>query len=62
MSHISQTVMSHIRRKIKTRIKEHKANIKRSKNSRTVISEHQLEYGHALDWENISLLDSELCF
>jgi len=21
-----------------------------------------LEYGHALDWENISLLDSEPCF
>ena len=27
----------------------------------TVVSEHQ-EYGHELDWENISLLDSEPCF
>ena len=47
-----------IKRKVKTRIKEYKANIKRSKNSRTVMSEHQLEHGH----ENISVLDSEPCF
>ena len=40
----------------------HKANIKKSKSSRIVVSEHQLEYGHELDWENISLLDSEPCF
>ena len=56
VSYVGQT-----KRKVKTRIKVHKANIKKSKSSRTVVR-HQLEYGHELDWENISLLDSEPCF
>jgi len=57
VSYIGQT-----KRKIKTRIKEYKANIKKSKGLRTVVSEHQLENGHELDWKNISLLDLESCF
>ncbi|KAG5320400.1 SETMR methyltransferase, partial [Pseudoatta argentina] len=28
----------------------------------TIVSEHQLEHGYELDWENISVLDSEPCF
>ncbi|KYN43690.1 hypothetical protein ALC56_01952 [Trachymyrmex septentrionalis] len=49
------------KRKVKTRIRKYKANIK-SKSSRTVVLKHQLEYGHELDWENILVLDSEPCF
>jgi len=53
-----------IKRKIKTRIKEYKANIKRKLTYNSI--ETHLEYGHELDWKNISLLDSlldsEPCF
>ncbi|KYN30216.1 hypothetical protein ALC57_00353 [Trachymyrmex cornetzi] len=50
------------KRKVKTRIKEHMANIRKLKDSRTVISEHQLEYGHKFNWENIQILDTEPFF
>ncbi|KYQ53751.1 hypothetical protein ALC60_07318, partial [Trachymyrmex zeteki] len=40
-SYVSQT-----KRKAKTRIKEHKANIKNSKDSLTVLSQHQIDCGH----------------
>jgi len=40
---------SQIKKKVKTRIKEHEMNIKKSNDSHTVVSENQLEYGHKLD-------------
>ncbi|KYN12693.1 hypothetical protein ALC57_15133 [Trachymyrmex cornetzi] len=44
------------KRKLKTRIKEHKADIRKS-NNHSVVSLHQLQYGHQIDWENINILD-----
>jgi len=42
--------------------KDKHKNIKKSKDLRTIVSEHQLEHGHELDWDNISVLDSECLF
>ncbi|KYN11367.1 hypothetical protein ALC57_16480, partial [Trachymyrmex cornetzi] len=55
-SYVGQT-----KRKLKTRIKEHKADIRKS-NNHSVVSLHQLQYGHQIDWENINILDSERLF
>ena len=48
-----------IKRKLKTRIKEHKADIRRSTSEMSVVSRHQLNEMHELDWDNIRILDTE---
>ncbi|KYN09427.1 hypothetical protein ALC57_18459, partial [Trachymyrmex cornetzi] len=55
-SYVGQT-----KRKLKTRIKEHKSDIRKS-NNHSVVSLHQLEYGHQIDLDNINILDSEHSF
>ncbi|KYQ57975.1 hypothetical protein ALC60_03025, partial [Trachymyrmex zeteki] len=50
------------KRKAKTRIKEHKANIKKSKDSLTVLSQHQIDCGHKINWDDIQILDIEPFF
>ena len=47
-----------IKRKVKTRIKEHKANIKKSKDSFTILSQHQIE-GRSQNLDNVQVLDIE---
>ena len=53
-SYLDQT-----KRKLKTRIKEHKVYIRRSTSEMSVISRHQLNEMHELDWDNIRILDTE---
>jgi hypothetical protein len=53
-SYVGQT-----KRKLKTRLKEHKNNIRLNSSKHSVISEHILNYGHTFDWENTQILDSE---
>ncbi|KYN21629.1 hypothetical protein ALC57_06005 [Trachymyrmex cornetzi] len=55
-SYVGQT-----KRKLKIMIKEHKADIRKS-NNHSVVSYHQLQYDHQIDWENIKILDSECSF
>ena len=47
------------KRKLKTRIKEYKADIRKSTDATSVVSRHQFDNKHKLDWENISILDIE---
>ncbi|KYQ52671.1 hypothetical protein ALC60_08203 [Trachymyrmex zeteki] len=56
-SYVEQT-----KRKTKTRIKEHKSNIKKSKDTLTVISQHQINNEHKINWDNIQILDIEPYF
>ncbi|KYN29872.1 hypothetical protein ALC57_00681 [Trachymyrmex cornetzi] len=56
------TYVDQTKRKLGTRIKEHKADIKKTKDTRSVVSDHQVKLGHNLDWENIQILDTELFF
>ena len=53
-SYVGQT-----KRKLKTRIKEHKADIRKSTSEMSVVSRHQLNEMHELDWNNIRILDTE---
>ena len=53
-SYVGQT-----KRKLKTRIKEHKADTRRSTDTMSVVSHHQFDNEYELDWENISVLDIE---
>ncbi|KYQ60037.1 hypothetical protein ALC60_00918 [Trachymyrmex zeteki] len=56
-SYVGQT-----KRKAKTRIKEHKSNIKRSNDALTILSQHQIDKNHKINWENIKILDIEPYF
>jgi len=53
-SYIGQT-----KRQLKTRIKEHKSNIKLDPNKISVISEHINSFNHSFNWDNIKILDVE---
>ena len=53
-SYIGQT-----KRKLKIRIKEHKVDIRRSIAEISVVSRHQLNEMHEVDWDNIRILDTE---
>ena len=52
-SYVGQT-----KRKLKTRIKEYKADINKSTNLLSVVC-HQLNKDHVLNWNNILILDTE---
>jgi len=47
------------KRQIKTKIKEHKNNIKLNEARHSVITDHILNHQHIFDWNNIQIMDSE---
>ena len=53
-SYVGQT-----KRKLKTRIKEHKADIRKPSSEISVVSRHRMNEMHELDWDNIRILDRE---
>ena len=53
-SYVGQT-----KRKLKTRIKEHKTDIKKSTSEISVVSRHRVNEMHEFDWDNIKILDTE---
>ncbi|KYN30037.1 hypothetical protein ALC57_00480, partial [Trachymyrmex cornetzi] len=56
-SYVGQT-----KRKVVTRISEHKANALKSSNLHTVVAEHQVQFDHNFDWDNVKVLDIEPFF
>jgi len=56
------TYVGQTKRQLRTRIKEHKNNIKQDQFRHSVISEHIIKYNHSFDWDNIKILDSESKF
>ncbi|KYN08288.1 hypothetical protein ALC62_00718, partial [Cyphomyrmex costatus] len=52
-SYVGQT-----KRNLKTRIKGHRADIKKLHN-KSVVSKHQMECNHTMDWDNVHILDNE---
>lgn len=52
------TYIGQTKRKLETRVKEHKNDIKRS-SSPSVISQHRIELDHQFDWEGVSIVDGE---
>jgi len=53
-SYVGQT-----KRQLKTRLKEHKNNVKLDQSKHSVISEHIIKYNHSFDWENTKIMDYE---
>ncbi|KYN22564.1 hypothetical protein ALC57_05036, partial [Trachymyrmex cornetzi] len=53
-SYVGQT-----KRKLKTRLAEHRNHINRNSNNQSVITEHRIEFDHDFDWENVAVLDEE---
>jgi len=47
------------KRKLNTRIAEHKKDINKKTSYHSVITEHRIEYDHKFDWENPKILDIE---
>ncbi|KYQ50018.1 hypothetical protein ALC60_10894, partial [Trachymyrmex zeteki] len=56
-SYVGQT-----KRKLITRLKEHKANIKKPCTELTVVSQHQLKHNHKFDWDDTIILNSEVSY
>ncbi|KYN19405.1 hypothetical protein ALC57_08263 [Trachymyrmex cornetzi] len=53
-SYVGQT-----KRTLKTRVKEHKNDIRKSDGNLSVLSEHRLELNHEFDWDDVEVVDSE---
>ncbi|KYN09517.1 hypothetical protein ALC57_18364 [Trachymyrmex cornetzi] len=53
-SYVGQT-----KRTLKTRVKEHKNDIRKSNGNLSVLSEHRLELNHEFDWDDVKVVDSE---
>ncbi|KYN10278.1 hypothetical protein ALC57_17593, partial [Trachymyrmex cornetzi] len=56
-SYVGQT-----KRKVATRISEHKSCARKSSNLHNVVAEHQVQLDHKFDWDNIKVLDIEPFF
>jgi len=56
------TYVRQIKRQLRTRIKEHKNNIKLDQSKHSVISEHIIKFNHLFDWNNAKILDRESKF
>ena len=46
-------------RQLNTRIKEHRNHINRNTSTKSVITEHKINFQHEFDWDNIEILDHE---
>ncbi|KYN22044.1 hypothetical protein ALC57_05566 [Trachymyrmex cornetzi] len=53
-SYVGQT-----KRKLLTRVREHRSNINKKTGSPSVISNHRITHGHDFDWSNVKILDIE---
>jgi len=56
------TYVGQTKRQLRTRIREHKNNIKLDQSKHSVISEHILKFNHSFDWDNVKILDCESKF
>jgi len=53
------TYVGQTKRQFRTRVSEHRNNIKQDQSKRSVITEHIINYNHTFDWENTKILDYE---
>jgi len=56
------TYVGQTKRKLNTRITEHRSQIKSKSSHRTVITEHRLRYNHEFNWTNVEILDKEMFY
>ncbi|KYN23497.1 hypothetical protein ALC57_04081, partial [Trachymyrmex cornetzi] len=53
-SYVGQT-----KRTVKTRITEHRNDIRKTNSNHSVITEHRLNFNHDFDWDNVEIMDNE---
>lgn len=53
-SYVGQT-----KRRLNTRINEHRKHINRNTNNKSVITEHRINHNHDFDWDDVKMLDTE---
>lgn len=46
-------------RQLKTRISEHRNDIRRNDDNISVITDHRINFKHDFDWDNVQILDNE---
>jgi len=51
------TYVGQTKRQLKTRLTEHKNNIKQDQSKHSVISEHIIKYNYSFDWDYIKIMD-----
>jgi len=56
------TYVGQTKRQLRTRIREHKNNLKQDQSKHSVITEHIIKYNHSFDWDNTKILDCESKF
>ncbi|KYN19992.1 hypothetical protein ALC57_07763 [Trachymyrmex cornetzi] len=56
-SYVGQT-----KRKVRTRVKEHKSNTTSSISLHSVVAQHQVNFNHKFNWDDIEILDTEPFF
>jgi len=56
------TYVGQTKRQLRTRVREHKSNIKSDPSKHSVISEHIVKFNHSFDWDNVKILDRESKF
>lgn len=58
-SHCDASYVGQTKRKLGTRVDEHRRQINWTNNNISVISEHRLQYNHDFDWKRVQILDTE---
>jgi len=53
------TYVGQTKRKLITRVNEHRNQINHTSTKNTVITEHRLNHNHEFDWTNVKILDKE---
>jgi len=53
------TYVGQTKRQLRTRIREHKNNVKQDRSKHSVISEHITKFRHSFNWDNVKVLDIE---
>jgi len=53
------TYVGQTKRQLKTRLREHKNNIRQDHSKHSIVSEHIINFNHAFDWENVQIIDHE---
>jgi len=56
------TYVGQTKRQLRTRVREHKNNIKSDPSKHSVISEHIVKFNHSFDWDNVKILDRKSKF
>ena len=61
-SECDSTYVGQTKRKLKTRVTEHRSDIKKRSGSPSVITQHRLNFNHDFGWDKVEILDRERCY